>query len=196
MFHKNRVLRELSRWEFSIASPNVHDVLLSTVINSFTASHELHNGGALLVKSVWPVVFSKKGGALGLERVGISLILALLKKNAWRLMFDDYESAFNFSVTALRCAESVTKRAEGSAVLMYLGDAMQDWIAPGVTRLSITPRTIAAALFGEAWCVLMYDSSGPSETFADILEQTRPQFLPGRLRTEPNEIAIEMPHFE
>lgn len=120
------------------------------------------------------------------------MLAALLRNNRWRVLFDNADRARRFTASVASYFWSrtpdagVTEISEGDihyAMWVMLQEAMSDWIPPRPDGEVFTLRTLAIALFGMAWCTLVYDTKEASVTLAMLVEQTQPTFLPGRLST-------------
>lgn len=71
---------------------------------------------------------------------------------------------------------------------------MSDWIEP--TRAidkDAKIRAIAAALFGDAWCTLVYDVRSDLEPLAILVANRKPEFVSGRLTSSQEQLAHTLP---
>jgi hypothetical protein len=195
-----RVLEALAAWEKDLQKLDrrTSNFELFNAINKYNWSPEaVKGGGVTLVQTVWPVVYENNRSLAGDVKLEFSVLVGLLKNNIWRPIFEKPESARDFICFLLRYIErnkgpNTVTYAE--SVAMQLETAMAEWIAPGEVVTSYALRPIASALFGEPWCTFLLDSCAAGSSMSELIATTKPDFLPGRITTGPEQGNVDLPN--
>jgi hypothetical protein len=112
------------------------------------------------------------------------MLEGLAHNDRWRELFRCEEDAYSF-VILLSIAYANNHTTVHSVV--------RPWLPRDETELPFAQRDLARAFFGEVWCNFVYDSSDEWITLAQLIKSTRPQFLPGRLTSDPAGDAVDLP---
>jgi hypothetical protein len=70
---------------------------------------------------------------------------------------------------------------------------LKEWLPEYTESTQFDARTFASALFGEAWCALVYDAMPRGLLLPDLIASTHPPFLPGRLGVDRAEVPLALP---
>jgi hypothetical protein len=158
---------------------------LVKVLAAYTASPEASSdAGARVTKNAWATVFTTYFVDKSDRNLEFFVLKSLLEHGRWRALCDSAETAHAFVsiVTGYIEAHDMDWNIElGDAIRTAWAEALSEWIGPTESVEATTLRAIAAALFGELWCVLVYDSRLPDESLAGLIAEFRPEFLPGRM---------------
>lgn len=132
----------------------------------------------------------------------VNLFVAMLHSDKWKTFFDTPARALRFTLIAARYFWSLQPEKgipqKGADAVRYaawllLQSALSPWLPARSENEIFTLRCMASALFGEAWCVLIYDAREKGTSMATMIETTCPAFLPGRLTTGYAVTAAELP---
>jgi hypothetical protein len=185
---EQRVDDALLKWTeqvmFNAQSVNCFNLLVQE-INAYNESAEaLVDEGERITVRVWSEVCRMYFAKNGKNYIGQHLLDEMYKNRRWRRLFDSEKDAHAFVFTAALCIEQ-----NSLSINKILGDSwrerwaatMPDWIEREDVNQTPQLRAIAAALFGEPWCVLVYDAAGEDASLARLVATTKPEFLPDRL---------------
>lgn len=170
---------------------------LRCAIKAYHWATELGDGapaaGVLLAKTVWPAVLEHLASRIDYTDLEYDLISTLLITQGWRHLFDGHDTASAFVVRATRYIElgAHSNAMLAEAIGIRFIRAVSGWLEPGTYNASL--REIAAALFGEVWCALIYDARGEDDSLAALIEATNPEFIPGRLTSRYENYAVDLP---
>lgn len=191
----NKVLQALTAWTESLSLPDrdVDDVWkIASAIDAYRAFCTEPAICEKLTQHVWIKVLEQYVAGNCEPGLRYYLSLVLLTRDRWREIPERDGLACVFMAMAIGVIEDQAKNAKhgstaGVAIVsqlrqQLLAGGVSEWLPPG-SDPTVTPlRDIAAALFGEHWCILVYDSArGQDVSFAELLAANRPAFLPGRL---------------
>lgn len=182
------VLTTLTAWESNRRAGYRGNGTLALVraLDKYNASPEATaSGGDLLARDVWARLLDYFSNEHRYSRLEFHVLSGLLSGDGWQILFDAEDSARSLVVNAIAFAEANAglKKENADSIGVKLSIAMAHWIRPAAERETASLRSVAAALFGEPWCVLIYDARGGNESLADVLKATQPEFLPGRVRS-------------
>jgi hypothetical protein len=149
-----------------------------------------------LLKRVWIDMFEQYRGDNNAGYIPYRMVHALLTKDRWRALFKNAESAHKLVASAAGFIEgndTGLSRMRGNSIAVKFAAAVSGWLAPGAKIGHDTLRGTASALFGEPWCVLVYDARGAGETLSGLVAATRPEFLAGRLALTTVTPIVQLP---
>jgi hypothetical protein len=133
-------------------------------------------------------------------RIEHTLLDGLLRKERWRSCLETLPAAHAFAALIANFYASYPKRPLSIAnqslrveVHRKLTPALAGWLYAGAGDVQYTRRTFACALFGEAWCTLTLDVLADSASLADIIRSTKPQFLPGLVPAQKDDVLLDLP---
>lgn len=121
------------------------------------------------------------------ELLSATIVDGLSRSDRWRECLKNRASAYSFVVAIIQFfetglaskARSYAEHAHHRTVAIALNQVLVTWLAPDDKDTRYNRRTLASALFGEAWCVFTIDSLGRRESVAAVLESKRPPFVSG-----------------
>lgn len=185
----------LATWVQRCNEPSRHrDVGLSSAINEYSLTLEAReDGGALLANIVWPAVC----GGSNADRAGTALtyevVSGLLNTNGWRMLFETQDLARAFVIKVLSDIDATrfSNMLQSCTLEMLFTQEISGWLMPEANQKKTSMRNVLAALFGEPWCELIYDSRADSDSLAGLIKSTMPDFLPGLLIAEPGQMFAQ-----
>lgn len=198
--YEKRVCEALTEWLEHLQlkrSDNSCFARLAFAVKTYSSSAEAsEDGGEGLSRSVWLEVFERRVPSRCSPFIDYGLLVGLLETGGWRTLFETAETARAFVLLAIGYIESHrvgshTWRA--TTIQFHLAMVTEAWLDQGIEQGVSTLRDIAAALFGEPWCMLIYDDRVNNELLSDMLAATEPDFLPGRLTVEARPAALKLP---
>jgi hypothetical protein len=157
-----------------------------------------------IVRDAWIAVFEDHSNESTTfsENTVVQLLVGLLHKNRWKALMEREDTAYKFVAMMAhyfrdyRSAEQVYAERIGpvqSILWSKLQHSWAEWIPPLLDDQTFTLREFSKALFGEAWCMFMYDDNVAIFTLAEAITRERPQFLPGRIRGGGQHAAQVLP---
>lgn len=139
---------------------------------------------------------------------GLSVLDGLLRNDRWRACLETPSGAYAFVALAARVI--ALPDASAMAVIssekdwlelhmettFLAGDVLKEWLLPPSEARMLSPRMLAAALFGEAWCNIVID--GVRNLRLDrVIAETRPPFVHGLLPNQPApDTGVALPPME
>lgn len=139
----------------------------------------------------------------GPDNIETTIIDGLSRHERWRACLDNRASAYAFAVIILRFfenglasrAKSYAEHAHHRTVALTLNEVLLEWLKPE-SDVVYTRRSLASALFGEAWCVYTVDTLGRRDSIAKVVESKRPPFVPGALRFDLDLLDENLPDMD
>lgn len=200
--YEDRINQALALWLVSYAehAKNAFDSLVSLLESYAKSTEDSLDKREALTKNVWLKVFEQHcaGNSEGVREY--DLLEGLFASKRYLVLFEKEETARAFVVATIRYVETNTFQPTYSfatinreSIRLKLVDAVYKWLGPDEDWATATLRSMAIALFGEPWCVLVYDSCGDSASLADTIANTQPAFLPGRLMSTLDPPAEDLP---
>jgi hypothetical protein len=195
--HRKCVDAALLAWMASTSSNSKSRLeCLIRELDAYKASSDAGaDRGENFTKSVWLEVFNTYSTVEHGVRVQFYLLSGLLKNERWRTLFEQIDTAHAFVSLAIGYIENNASGIgqQGYLVRSKFAAGLSEWLVPGEGVEGTSIREIAAALFGEPWCVLVYDASSPGTSLAALIGATRPEFLPDRLTAGAVQHASPLP---
>jgi hypothetical protein len=196
----DRVLIALGNWERCISTPQYGRggfQSLVSALSCYAESIEAQDGkGEALTKRVWLTVFEMHCTSTEDPGREYDLLVGLFTNERYLTLFAKVGTAHAFVHLAVKYVETRSSRwsaAYREDIRLRLAMSLSEWIAPDWYIGTTSLRAIAVALFGEPWCSLVYDSRGPRESLAGLIEATRPEFLLGRVGSDVEHASAVLP---
>jgi hypothetical protein len=147
----------------------------------------------LLIKTTWLKVFEQHDTAVPFRSLERRVLTGLLHNNRWHALFEREDTAHAFIFVLARFLWIDDIRGEPDIAILDLArTAMGVWVPPGADTQTWIYRPLAVALFGNAWCDLVYDTRREVSLSA-LIRETRPSFLPGRLSGSSEKTFVPLP---
>lgn len=131
------------------------------------------------------------------------IVAGLLQNDRWRLLLTTEQAARAWACLVSRFfahGASARRGDDVATISMYrdvAGDlypALTDWLgADYLDGGCYEDRTFASVLFGDAWCVLVFDARPQHMTLAELVESTLPTFVPGVLPIDTEQAYCALP---
>jgi hypothetical protein len=134
-----------------------------------------------LTRDAWLAIFSNHVSLR--TNMHQRILSGLLQNGRWAFLFKNEDSAARFIIMVVSHFEIYANRStERDRSLWHrLRSELDLWINPADTIHTMTIRSIANAIYGDAWCSLVYDTRPSFESSSGVIIRTKPDFLPGRL---------------
>jgi hypothetical protein len=197
---EQRVHEALGLWVLDIPRPETSKKSFSRFIriyDEYVLSPEAkEDSGERVKKLVWIAVFKKYWANCSGRSFDGDLLDELLKDDRWRLLFDSKDTAYAFVSMAIQYLEEHSQpwnNHKGAVMRDRLTSAMSEWMGDANVFQGAPLRDLAAALFGEPWCVFVLDSMAAGSSIAVLIGTTKPEFLPGRLKSALEQSARPLP---
>jgi hypothetical protein len=152
--------------------------------------------GESMTTEVLLAVFDRHCATWIRSNLDYELLEQLFTNDRWHALMETVETAHSFicMVTSyIETRQDFFTKLYGDNMLARFAKAISGWLAPESNLERPALRDFAVALFGEPWCVLMYDSRSPNILLAHVISATRPAFLPGRLRAGSVQETMQLP---
>jgi hypothetical protein len=198
-FYAGNIEGALSAWIGNIALPESNRSCfdrLSRFLDQYSRSDEgTPEDRENLTKRVLLEVFEKHYAVDGDRNVEHAILLELFVDNRWKVLFEKPETARAFVFIATRFVETNMRSIPNYAVtvLRRFCRAMSGRNDGGVQDADITLRSIAASLFGEPWCAVIYDTRNSGESLSDLIKSTAPEFVNGVLSADNGRQDVTLP---
>jgi hypothetical protein len=204
--YAERVAYALDQCLDSGRSEDVH--ILASFLGNPDASDEIIDEGPktsadeTLARDTWIDVLHRYDPAgrtaFILER---RMLAGLLHNDRWRTLLGCEADTTEFLIILTRCLQKDTgrlmfvssDRAAHRALRIRVRAALSDWLPAGVAPGDFTLRDLACAFFGDAWCDFVYDNCGKDVALSQLIDTTRPEFLPGRLLPGVERLVENLP---
>jgi hypothetical protein len=130
------------------------------------------------------------------------ILAGLLQNGRWSTAIEDEHTAHALAMLISSYASRGSLRpwgmpkehnSLGTIVQAKLGPMLRQWLGKDVSFTAMTPRQFAEVLFGEPWCLLVYDHFADTLKLHDIIARERPAFLAERLALTATQIAVNLP---
>lgn len=158
-----------------------------------------------LTLQVWTQVLERHVEAKCKDYLDLAL-RSLLMRGRWRALPSKGGLAHALMALAVQYVEertAVEAELDGGLELLFrdaiklkLTTAVSEWLPPKMDAHTATLRDVAAALFGEPWCVLVYDSREADASLHRLIWSARPEFLSGRLISDVELVETALPCME
>jgi hypothetical protein len=209
--YQQRVDYVIDQWRLTPGSrPNLDDVPFMLGCEHLSAGMPLAAAGHPLDRiqcQAWVTLLRGRAEDDSFAALLDNFILdGLLQNNRWQTLLGNTDDALHFTRLVARVANRrgaernfhATKEdiALAFAVQIELRAKLDTWLATDELPTEIVQRHLAIALFGEAWTVLVYDSRPVGSSLDQVLEQSRPALMPGRINVEVVQEAVTLPGLE
>jgi hypothetical protein len=160
-----------------------------------------------VVKQSWLIVLQQHDATTTLAAtVELHILEGLLTNNRWRELVQSEQDAYVFLgmiARYLRCQVSnggtampLSDYRVHGAIGGLLRWSLSDWIQPRCIKGELTERDLACAFFGDVWCDLIYDVRENGSSLVTLMDETAPPFLPGRISSDNERVAMALPALE
>jgi hypothetical protein len=194
---RERVLETFAAWESGSSQKqrNTSSQALAEAITDYRYwAQSREDGGALLANVLWPKVLKYHGkGRLG-RQLKYAVLQGMLDMDGWRILFERSDTARAFVLSAIRYIETSAgpDQSNADALIIAIERTMPAWSSnEGLSRACMRP--LAAALFGEPWCVMVFDESAVMDKLSTLIMTTQPEFLPGLITSKLEHAVLELP---
>jgi hypothetical protein len=123
----------------------------------------------------------------------------LLTNDRWRALLENTKDAYTLVelVTTFlgRTPGHRKERPSAADVREQLQEAFAPWLPPEYVG-PMTERDLAVAFFGGAWCSIIYDGRSSDSSIAELIAETCPDIVPGRLLKGAPLLAESLPTLE
>lgn len=200
--YQARVNKAMTRWLSYRQANNAMTALAELLDNPLEDTLEQE----AIIRRAWLEVFEKRDPLNPqIWQVERPLLEGLLCRDRWRDLMVSPDRAHGFVMLCARhlwLSERVTRQVglDGSvtadAVKVGLRTAFAQWLPSGLSAKDsnvFTRRDLGYVFFGEAWCTFVFDTASGNNLLANLVEGTRPEFLPGRLSLGLGQAAEPLP---
>lgn len=179
--YEDRVVEALSKWvdDLMLQDGNCDPNELLEALNSGACDPGLQE--ALDLK-VWGTVLAQHMSGYNVSAIEGTMAYALLRNNMWQQLPEGHDREF----IAIALAQSASGK-------LLFTRAMARQILPNLTSARAGTRDLAAALFGEPWCSLFYDSRGSGQSLYELIKATSPDLLPLWRKQGHEAVVIDLP---
>jgi hypothetical protein len=186
---KDRVLKELDTWVANIAleNGNCDPTALLLAIKSGVRDPEAcgADGWDALDLTIWETVLKQHMDGYDIDAIAEKMMYGLLDNNLWQKL----TSAHAHEYIALALA----KIDSGQLLFAW---SMAKKILPHHPPALVNSRDLAAVLFGEPWCCLIYDQRESRASMLDLIHTTAPAFLRGWVEGTVEGQVLALPGLE
>jgi hypothetical protein len=206
--YERRVTRALTLWGLYLSikgKGSDYFAKLMCALDDYNGSQEaLNDCGERVTALVWLSVFTNytqsSNDSISMNTsLEADLLKGLLKNRRWVKLFETAGTAHAFVYLAFSYIEKHAFpliKPDGDEIREMLASEMSEWIGNGAPVEGNQLRDFAVALFGEPWCVVVYDGGPKNQSLAWLVANTKPEFLPGRLTSTPAESENPLPDLE
>lgn len=201
--YENRVAAALATFLHSKSRVDMHNLAHLLGHHNSTIGPETP-ADEVVARTAWVTVLRRYDRSTAAATYTEQCMLAgLLPNDRWKTLFECEKDAYAFVIVLARYLRKEEARKVSPfggetyrAMRIQIQSAMASWFSLDIEPGALTLRDLGCAFFGDAWVSLVYDSRSDKITLSQLVDATRPPFLPGRLAMGSVQEAAILPAIE